>query len=130
MLNIRFRQNLSLSLLSSDAAKAEVFDFQELFDPVFGTFAAKARLFDPAERRDFRRKHASVDAHHAALQTLCHPPNATNVSAIEIASQAKLSIIGQPQSFVVGFNAIVPLNSEGLTTDFTPNGSLEISTVF
>jgi hypothetical protein len=27
MLNIRFRQNLSLSLLSSDAAKAEVFDF-------------------------------------------------------------------------------------------------------
>jgi hypothetical protein len=27
MLNIRFHQNLSLSLLSSDAAKAEVLDF-------------------------------------------------------------------------------------------------------
>ena len=34
------------------------------------------------------------------------------------------------KSFVVGFNAIVPLNDAGLRTDFTPNGSLEISTVF
>jgi hypothetical protein len=34
------------------------------------------------------------------------------------------------KSFVVGFNAIVPLNDAGLRTDYTPNGSLEISTVF
>jgi hypothetical protein len=33
-------------------------------------------------------------------------------------------------SVVVGFNAIVPLNDSGLRTDFTPNGSLEVSTVF
>ena len=31
---------------------------------------------------------------------------------------------------VIGFNAIVPLNQSGLRTDFTPNGTLEVSTVF
>ena len=34
------------------------------------------------------------------------------------------------RTLVVGFNAIVPLNDSGLRTDFTPNGSLEVSTIF
>jgi hypothetical protein len=31
---------------------------------------------------------------------------------------------------IVGFNAIVPLNRSGLTTDFTPNATVEVSKVF
>lgn len=31
---------------------------------------------------------------------------------------------------IVGFNAIVPLNRAGLTTDFTPNATVEVSKVF
>jgi hypothetical protein len=34
------------------------------------------------------------------------------------------------RTWVVGFNAIVPLNQSGLRTNFTPNATLEISTVF
>jgi hypothetical protein len=31
------------------------------------------------------------------------------------------------KDLVFGFNAIVPLNREGLTTDWTPNGTAEVS---
>jgi hypothetical protein len=31
------------------------------------------------------------------------------------------------KNLVFGFNAIVPLNREGLTTDWTPNGTAEVS---
>ena len=34
------------------------------------------------------------------------------------------------RSVIVGFNAVVPLNEDGLRTDFTPNGTAEVSMAF
>jgi hypothetical protein len=34
------------------------------------------------------------------------------------------------KTLVLGFNAIVPLNDDGLRTDYTPNATVELSTVF
>jgi hypothetical protein len=47
-----------------------------------------------------------------------------DIHKFEIAPGIKLNPYG---NLVFGFNAIVPLNREGLTTDWTPNGTAEVS---
>ena len=49
------------------------------------------------------------------------------VRKFEIIPGVKINPYG---GMVVGFNAIVPLNREGLTTDWTPNGVVDASFVF
>jgi hypothetical protein len=49
------------------------------------------------------------------------------IKKFEIVPGIKVRLIG---NVVVGFNAIVPLVHEGLTTDFTPNVATDISYVF
>lgn len=49
------------------------------------------------------------------------------VKKFDIVPGVKINVY---ENAVVGFNAIVPLNDEGLRTDFTPNGTAEVSMVF
>lgn len=49
------------------------------------------------------------------------------VRKFEIVPGLKINVA---RDWVVGFNAIVPLNREGLTTDFTPNVLMDASVVF
>jgi hypothetical protein len=51
----------------------------------------------------------------------------TRVRKFEIVPGIKVNAF---KDAVVGFNAIVPLNREGLTTDFTPNGLVDVTFVF
>ena len=56
------------SALSVDASHAEVFDFEEFLDAVFGALAADAALLHPAERGDLGRDDAFVDADDAVFE--------------------------------------------------------------
>ncbi|HKC91862.1 MAG TPA: hypothetical protein VKE23_11100 [Candidatus Limnocylindria bacterium] len=49
------------------------------------------------------------------------------IRKFEIVPGIKANVYGD---FIVGFNAIVPLNDSGLTTDFTPNATIEVSKAF
>jgi hypothetical protein len=51
----------------------------------------------------------------------------TQVRKFEIVPGVKINVV---RDLVVGFNAIVPLNREGLTTDYTPNVLVDASMVF
>jgi len=52
---------------------------------------------------------------------------ADKIRKFEIVPGIKANVYGD---LIVGFNAIVPLNDAGLTTDFTPNATVEVSKVF
>src|SRR5260370_11369886 len=82
--------------LPVDAAEAEVFDFEELLDAVFGALAADAAFFHAPERRDLGRDDALVDADDAVFQRLGDSPDAANVAAVEIGGEAQLRIGPHP----------------------------------
>src|SRR4051812_43286299 len=73
---------------SLHASQAQVLDFQPLVDAVLGALAADAGLLDAAERGDFGRDDAGVDAEDAVLQRLRDAPDAADVAAVEVARQA------------------------------------------
>src|SRR5436190_13318006 len=75
------------------AAHAEVFDFEELLDAVFRAFAADAAFLHAAKRRDLGRDDALVDADDAVFQGLGNPPDAADIAAVEIGSEAELSVV-------------------------------------
>ena len=80
--------------LPVDAALAEVFDFKEFLDAVFGAFAADAAFLHAAERRDlangFGRDDAFVDADDAVFEGLGDAPDAADVAAVEIGASLAL----------------------------------------
>ncbi len=49
------------------------------------------------------------------------------VRKFEVVPGVKINVV---RDWVIGFNAIVPLNREGLTTNFTPNVLMDASVVF
>src|SRR5689334_13659713 len=66
-----------------DAAHAEVLDFEEFLDAVFRAFPADAAFLHAAERGDFGRDDAFVDADDAVFEALGDAPDAADVAAVE-----------------------------------------------
>src|SRR5258708_519806 len=89
--------------LGGDAAEAEVFDFDEFVDAVFGAFAAEAGFFYAAEGGDFRGDDSGVDADDAVFEGFGDAPDAGDVAAVEIGGQAKFGVVGDGDGFGFGF---------------------------
>src|ERR1700760_2263888 len=64
-----------------------VFDLDIFFHAVMRAFAPEAALLDAAERGDFGRDQAGVDADHARLQRLRDAPDAAEIARVEIGRQ-------------------------------------------
>jgi len=82
-LNPPYLQSWS-ACLPVDAAHAEIFDLEEFLDAVFRAFAADAAFLHAAERCDLGRDDALVDADDAVFEPLGDPPDAADVTAVEI----------------------------------------------
>src|SRR3546814_8228052 len=84
---------LRISDWSSDVCSsdlhAQVLQFQVFLDAVLGTFAAQARLLHTAERPDFVRDDAGVDADDAVFQRFRHAPHARVITRVEVSRQAE-----------------------------------------
>src|SRR5207253_2566338 len=90
-------------LTASDAAEAEIFDLDELLDPVLRAFSSQARFLHAAEGRHLGRDDSRVDTDDAGLERFGNAPDATDVSPVEIGSQAELRIVGESNRFLVCF---------------------------
>src|SRR5213079_1239425 len=89
------------SLLFVDAAHANVLDLDVLVDAVLRAFAAETGLLDAAERRDLGGDEPGVDADHAVLERLGNPPDAADVTRIEVRRQPELGPVGELDHFGV-----------------------------
>ncbi|MFM2389537.1 MAG: hypothetical protein RLZZ437_1092 [Pseudomonadota bacterium] len=89
------RSDVTCLASSMYAAEADVFDFEEILDPIFRPFAPETGLFDTSKRGDLGRDHPGVDTYHAAFQRLCHSPNSCQIAAVEIGCKAEFAVVGQ-----------------------------------
>src|SRR5439155_14399664 len=76
-----------------DAAHAQVFDLEELVDPVMRALAPDAAFLHPAKRRDLGRDDALVDADDAVFERLGDPPDPADVAAVEIGGEAEFGVV-------------------------------------
>jgi hypothetical protein len=81
---------------SLQPAHAKVFSFERLFDPVFSAFPADAGFFHAAERCDFGRDEARVDADDAVFQGFGRAEDPADIAGAEIGGQA-VSALSRPQ---------------------------------
>src|SRR5437868_5159239 len=77
-----------------NASEAQILDLEELFDPVFRSFAPEAGFLHAAERRDLGRDDAGVDADDAVLERFGDAPDARDVAAVEVRREAELGVVG------------------------------------
>src|SRR6516165_2347012 len=89
-----------LQTLPVKTAKAEVFDFHKFVYAIVGSFPTQTRLFHSPKGRDLGRHHAGVNSNHSAFNGFGHPPNPTDIAAVEITSKPKFGVIGQSDSFL------------------------------
>src|SRR5881275_1241839 len=75
-----------------DAAHAQILHLEELLDAVFRPLAADAAFLHAAERRDLGRDDAFVDADDAVFEGFGDSPDAADVAAVEIGSEAELGV--------------------------------------
>src|SRR5262245_8728441 len=78
---------LVLVALVLNAAETEVFHFEVFLDPVFGSFAADARLLHAAEWRHFGRNQTGVDADDAIFERFGDAPDPSDVAAVEVGGE-------------------------------------------
>src|SRR5579872_2453177 len=81
--------------LRSDAAEAEILDFDVFIHSVPGAFAPEAGFFYAAKRRDFGGNDSAVDANDAVFESFGDAPDAGNIATVEVGSQTKFRIIGE-----------------------------------
>src|SRR5215210_2578577 len=89
-----------------DAAEAEVFDFEKFLDAVFRAFAADAAFLHAAERRDFGRDYALVDADDAVFERLGDPEDAADVAAVEIGGETEFGVVRHLYRLRLGLEAV------------------------
>src|SRR5207253_7604362 len=94
-----------LVALGSDAAEAEVFDFDEFVDAVLGAFPAEAGFLYAAKGSDFRGYEAAVDADDAVFEGFGDAPDASDVAAVEIGGKSKFGVVGESDGFGFGLEA-------------------------
>ena len=81
--------------LAVDASHGqEVLDLHEVVHPVLRAFTADAGFLHASERRHLVRDDPLVDADDAVLQALGHPPDATDVAAVEVRRETELGVVG------------------------------------
>src|ERR1700694_5741156 len=97
---------LSWDALPVDAAHAEVFDLEEFLDAVFRAFAADAAFLHAAEGRDLGRDDALVDADDAVFEGLGDAPDAADIAAVEIGSEAEFGVVGHAYGLGFGLEAV------------------------
>src|SRR6266852_5146477 len=116
------RAEFWLGALGGDAAEAQVFDFDEFVDAVFGAFAAEAGFFYAAERSDFGGDEAAIDADDAVFEGFGDAPDAGDIAAIEIGREAELGVVGESDGF--GFGLEAEERSDGTEGFFAGDGHL------
>ena len=72
------------------------------------SLAPEAGLLDPAKRRDFGGDQPGVEADHAVLQGLWHPPRTVDIAGIDIGGEARIGVIGHGDGLVLGGEADQP----------------------
>src|SRR5579859_120423 len=82
-----------MAALGSNAAKAEIFDFNEFIHAVLGAFAAQAGFLYTAERRNLRGNDSGVDADDAVFKRLGDTPYAGDIAPIKVSGQAKFRVV-------------------------------------
>src|SRR5260370_10539743 len=84
---------------ATEATHHYVLELDVLVEPVLRAFAAEARLLHAAERRDFGRDDAFVDADHPAFQRLRHAPRAAEIAGVEVRGQAERRVVCRRNRF-------------------------------
>src|SRR5438309_11086524 len=84
---------LRFGALGGDAAEAEVFDFDEFVDTVFGAFAAKAGFLYAAEGCDFWGEKAAIAADDAVSAGFANSPDAADIGGFEISDETEPGVV-------------------------------------
>ena len=90
-------------------AEAEVLDVRVVLDGVSGALAAQAALLDAPERGLRLRQQALVDAHHAVLQTLAHPPRLPERRMAAVTHSHRDSQPGHNQDGHCNWSVVLPV---------------------
>src|SRR5690606_22556255 len=88
-----------------DSPQAQVFHLHELLDAVLRPLAADARFLDAAERRHPVGGDAGIDADDAVLERLGHPPDAADITGVEVGREAEFGGIGHGDALGLGREA-------------------------
>src|SRR5271170_1265810 len=88
--------------LAAKPTETEVFDFEEFFNAVMGTFATESRLFDSAKRRHLVRDESGVNTHHSRFQPLRGSPDPSDIATVEVAGETKFSVVGPLNGLLIG----------------------------
>ena len=92
-------------MLFQDIPQAQVLDLDVVVHAVVRALAAQARLFDAAEGHMLGGQNAHIDAHHAVFERLAHAEDAAHVTAVEIARQPELGVVGRRNGLLLGIEA-------------------------